>query len=327
MPGTIEVLPPNTLSLDEHVEKITTARDKVRAGTFEFAIAIADACDQLDYDTQSTLADRLGMDQPAVSKWREIGSHPLIMGMQDNLPPTFGSLYDLTRLEKKYLSHYGVKKGATRFAEVFSKDKITGNSQRKDVINLLDDVDRRIKNKKTKQNQAAILSLGGQQLANPTTNKKSQSIDQLLKSKLTFKSFLIIPDTEQIRDWGAMDFEDDISQDFPLLDLRHTSHLDALQCLIKVPVKDIPTGLKCLEAFGFEYRDMLLPSQKNAEYEIRKNEDVLIRGERGRGKVTNMQIKGDTLDAILDYIEDIGSSPYLVVGERTDRKDWMICKV
>lgn len=327
MAGKIEVLSPNTLTLDEHVEKIITARDKVRAGTFEFAMAIADACDQLDNDTQSALAARLGMDQPAISKWREIGSHPLIMGMQDSLPPTFGSLYDLTRLEKKYLNHYGPTKGATRFAEVFSKDKITGNSQRSDVKNLLDDVDRRIKNKKTKQNQAAILSLGGQQLANPTTNKKSQTIDQLLKSKLTFKSFLVIPDAEQIRDWGAMDYEDDISENFPLLDLRHTSHIDALQCLIKVPVKDIPTGLKCLEAFGFEYRDMLLPSQKNAEYEIRKNEDVLIRGERGRGKVSNMQIKGDTLDAILDYLEDIGSSPYLIVGTDTDRKDWMICKV
>ena len=156
MKNKVQVLRPNTMTLDEHIQKIEVARDKIRSGVFEFASAIADAVEQLDKSvTQTMLAPRLGMSQSNLSKWIDIGTHPIIMGMQNNLPPTFGTLYDLTRLEKKYVSHYGETKGNARFSEVFSKNKIVKNSERMEVGILLDEIEQRIKTKKTRQNQNA----------------------------------------------------------------------------------------------------------------------------------------------------------------------------
>jgi len=67
MAKQVQILSPNTLTLDEHVEKIEAARDKIRSGVFEFASAIADAVDQLDHLTQQQLAPRLGMAQSILS--------------------------------------------------------------------------------------------------------------------------------------------------------------------------------------------------------------------------------------------------------------------
>ena len=248
------------------------------------------------------------------------------MSMKDELPPTFSTLHDLVRLEKKYVGHYGDKRGNTKFSDVFAKNKIVKNSEQSDVRQLLEEVDRRIKAKKTKQNQTAILGLGGQKLAVPITGKNTQTINQLLQSKSTFRTFVIVPSTEQIRHWGTMNFDTDIQDDYPLLDLRHTSHTDAIQCLIQIPIKDVPTGLMMLSGWGFQYRDMLLPTQKKVGYEIRKNELVVIRGERGKGQLENLHIKEDSLDSVLNYAESIGKSPYLLLGGDTDRADWMICK-
>jgi len=326
MEKQVQVLSPNTMTLDEHVEKIEVARNKIRSGVFEFAAAIADAVHQLDSMTQQQLAPKLGMTQSTLSRWLDIGSHPVIMSMRDELPATFGTLHDLIRLEKKYVNHYGNKKGNTIFSDVFSKNRIIKNSERSDVRQLLDEVDRKIKAKKVKQNETSILSLGGQQLASPQKGKNTQTINQLLISKSVFRTFVVIPNTEQIMHWGAMDFDTDIRRDYPLIDLRHTSHTDAIQCLIQIPIKDVPTGLMMLSGWGFQYRDMLLPTQKKIGYEIRNIELVVIRGERGRGQLENLHIKEDSLDGVLDYAESIGKSPYLLLGDDTDRADWMICK-
>ena len=326
MSKQVQVLSPNSLTLDEHIEKIEAARNKIRAGVFEFAAAIADAVHQLDDLTQHQLAPRLGMTQSTLSRWLDIGSHPVIMSMRDELPPTFSTLHDLTRLEKKYVDHYGNTKGSAKFSAVFSKNKIIRNSEQSDVRQLLDEVERRIKAKKTNQNQSAILSLGGQQLAVLQTGKNTQTISELLKSKSTFRTFVIVPSTEQIRHWGTMDFDTDIQDNYRLLDLRHTSHTDAIQCLIQIPVKVLPTGFMMMSGWGFQYRDMLLPTQKKVGYEVRKNELAVIRGERGRGTLENLHIKDDSLDGVLDYAESIGKSPYLLLGANTDRTDWLICK-
>jgi len=326
MTKQVQILSPNTLTLDEHVEKIEVARNKIRSGVFEFAAAIADAVDQLDSMTQQQLAPRLGMTQSTLSRWLDIGSHPVIMSMRDQLPPTFSTLHDLIRLEKKYVDHYGNTNGTAKFSDVFSKSKIIKNSEQSDVKLLLDEVDRRIKAKKIKQNQSAILSLGGQKLATPKTGNNTQTINQLLISKSTFRTFVIIPNTEQIMHWGAMDFDTDIQYDYPLLDLRHTSHTDAIQCLIQIPIKNLLVGLMMLSGWGFQYRDLLLPTQKKDGFEIRKNERVVIRGERGRGQLGNIHIKEDSLDGVLDYAESIGKLPYLLLGADTDRADWMICE-
>ena len=76
----------NSLSLDEHVNRIKTAREKLHTGMFETAHCIADAVEQLDGEQQE-LCDKLSMSKGTLSKWISIGSNQFLMNNQKHLPP------------------------------------------------------------------------------------------------------------------------------------------------------------------------------------------------------------------------------------------------
>ena len=91
----------NTMSLEEHVERIKQARDKVQIGIFDMAETITDAVKQLE-GRQIELAQRLGMSEGTLSKWVSIGSNRVIMNMKQEAPSSFNSLYQLSSLDNQY---------------------------------------------------------------------------------------------------------------------------------------------------------------------------------------------------------------------------------
>ena len=55
------------------------------------------------------------------------------------------------------------------------------------------------------------------------------------------------------------------------------------------------------------------------------NENVIIRGERGSSSIIEFNIKSTNVDDLLLFAETIGKKYHLLVGEKTDRKNWTSC--
>ena len=75
----------NMMSIDDHVDKINEAKNKVQNGIFEMAEAITEAVNQLD-GRQAELSEKLGMSKGTVSKWVSIGSNRRLVKMKDKAP-------------------------------------------------------------------------------------------------------------------------------------------------------------------------------------------------------------------------------------------------
>ena len=118
----------NMMSIDDHVDKINEAKNKVQNGIFEMAEAITEAVNQLD-GRQAELSEKLGMSKGTVSKWVSIGSNRLLVKMKDKAPLSFNSLYQLSSLDNQYNKIYGQKVAEKKFLELFENEKITPLSQ------------------------------------------------------------------------------------------------------------------------------------------------------------------------------------------------------
>ena len=126
----------NMMSIDDHVDKINEAKNKVQNGIFEMAEAITEAVNQLD-GRQAELSEKLGMSKGTVSKWVSIGSNRLLVKMKDKAPLSFNSLYQLSSLDNQYNKIYGQKVAEKKFLELFENEKITPLSQRNDIDKII----------------------------------------------------------------------------------------------------------------------------------------------------------------------------------------------
>jgi len=319
-----EIILPNTLTLDEHIERILNAKTRLQLSVIEMAITINDAISQLDNSNDSVqeiLAERIGMSQGTLSKWISIGSNESLVRFKDNLPGSFSTLYQLTVLDKQYQTYYGKDKGVDRFVDVLEK-KITPDIEKIYVDDVLKNHRDTIKKIKTKETQGKIENAFGKSKA---LKGNVFNLETLIESKKYFSTFIIIPTSEQLSRWKSLELDDYIYEEYPLAELRKTSHSGTLQCIFKTSMKDIETALKCLYAFGFVYRDTLIPEQKHSGFKTLVDNTVFVRGERGLSKKNDVTISSDSIDDILKYGEEIGFAPYLLVGETTDRKDWVCC--
>lgn len=315
----------NSLSFDEHIKRITDAKDKIHSGTFEFATAIVDAIDQLDDNTiHSRIAERLGMHRSTLSRWIDIGSNQTLMNRRKTLPSSFGVLHTLTRIEKKYVEHFGKLQGNINFLKLFDDGSITNNTERPDVLEILEVIDNKINLNRKIVNQNKLLILNGRNTK--TEEAAVYSVDELISKKKVFKTFVIIPTKSQIQKWNNCDYDTDIHDDYPIANLRHTSHVGSIECLIKVTAKDLPTGLMMLSGFGFTYRNIIVPPNSSKNYEPISNEDIIIRGERGRTSASQNPLVSTEIEDILSYAELIGNAPYLLCGTTTDRDRWVLCE-
>ena len=319
-----EVILPNTLTLDEHIKRILEAKNRVQLSVLDMAVTINDAVSQLDGDQkklQELIAQRIGMSQGNLSKWISIGSNETLLRFREKLPGSYTTLYSLTVLDKQYQTYYGKDKGEGKFIKIL-ENNITPDTERNSIDEYLKNHRETIKKIKTKETQGKIEYAFGKPKALKGNVFK---LEELIESKKYFSTMIIIPTPEQLSRWRNLELDDYIYEEYPLAEIRKTSHSGTLQCIFKTSMKDIETALKCLYAFGFVYRDTLIPEQKHSGFKTIEDNVVFVRGERGFSKKSDITISSDSIDDILEYGEEIGTAPFLLVGETTDRKDWICC--
>ena len=309
----------NMMSIDDHVDKINEAKNKVQNGIFEMAEAITEAVNQLD-GRQAELSEKLGMSKGTISKWVSIGSNTRLVKMKDKAPLSFNSLYQLSSLDNQYNKIYGQKVAEKKFLELFENEKITPLSQRNDIDKIIRSQKQTITNK-TRDNKESIVTHPEGQAK--TTVNSEMKLQVLIKSNLFFNTIIVVPSSNQLEKWKYT--RSDINEDYPLRHLENPDKNILQQCIIKVKARDIDVAMSCLDNWGYIYSNILIPNQKKNALVSIYNEYVVIRGERGRPKDINSVIKSNNSDDLINYAENIGIEPFLFVGEIIKAKNWVYC--
>ena len=309
----------NMMSIDDHVDKINEAKNKVQNGIFEMAEAITEAVNQLD-GRQAELSEKLGMSKGTISKWVSIGSNRLLVKMKDKAPLSFNSLYQLSSLDNQYNKIYGQKVAEKKFLELFENEKITPLSQRNDIDKIIRSQKKTITNK-TRDNKESIVTHPEGQAK--TTVNSEMKLQVLIKSNLFFNTIIVVPSSNQLEKWKYT--RSDINEDYPLRNLENPDKNILQQCIIKVKARDIDVAMSCLNNWGYNYSNILIPNQKKNALVSIHDEYVVIRGERGRPKEINSVIKSNNSVDLINYAENIGAEPFLFVGEIIKAKNWVYC--
>ena len=309
----------NMMSIDDHVDKINEAKNKVQNGIFEMAEAITEAVNQLD-GRQAELSEKLGMSKGTISKWVSIGSNRRLVKMKDKAPLSFNSLYQLSSLDNQYNKIYGQKVAEKKFLELFENEKITPLSQRNDIDKIIRSQKKIITNK-TRDNKESIVTHPEGQAK--TTVNSEMKLQVLIKSNLFFNTIIVVPSSNQLEKWKYT--RSDINEDYPLRNLENPDKNILQQCIIKVKARDIDVAMSCLNNWGYNYSNILIPNQKKNALVSIHNEYVVIRGERGRPKDINSVIKSNNSVDLINYAENIGAEPFLFVGEIIKAKNWVYC--
>lgn len=309
----------NMMSIDDHVDKINEAKNKVQNGIFEMAEAITEAVNQLD-GRQAELSEKLGMSKGTISKWVSIGSNTRLVKMKDKAPLSFNSLYQLSSLDNQYNKIYGQKVAEKKFLELFENEKITPLSQRNDIDKIIRSQKQTITNK-TRDNKESIVTHPEGQAK--TTVNSEMKLQVLIKSNLFFNTIIVVPSFNQLEQWKYT--RSDINEDYPLRNLENPDKNILQQCIIKVKARDIDVAMSCLDNWGYNYSNILIPNQKKNALVSIHNEYVVIRGERGRPKDINSVIKSNNSVDLINYAENIGAEPFLFVGEIIKAKNWVYC--
>ena len=311
----------NTMSIEEHVQRINQARDKVQIGIFEMAESITEAVKQLE-GRQIELAQQLGMSKGTLSKWVSIGSNRIIMNMRQEAPSSFNSLYQLSSLDNQYIKYYGEKEGEKKFVELFENKKITALSDRIDIAKI-------IKNHKkiVKQDNDLEIEQSRQSKLNRTKTiiKSEIKLNVLVKSNLIYNTIIVIPTDDQLLKWKHFQKEEFINTDYPIGSLENLDKSIFQQCLIKIKLQDIELGLHCLRSWGFDYGDILMPNQPKKGLASMPLEYVLLKGQKGNSHKVDAFVKSDDTFDLINYAEKTGVKPFLLVGEVTAIKGWVYC--
>ena len=311
----------NTMSIEEHVQRINQARDKVQIGIFEMAESITDAVKQLE-GRQIELAQQLGMSKGTLSKWVSIGSNRIIMNMRKEAPSSFNSLYQLSSLDNQYVKYFGEKEGEKKFVELFENKKITALSDRNDVAKI-------IKSHKNIVKQGIDLEIEQSRQSNLDRTKaiiKSEiKLNVLVKSNLIYNTIIVIPTYDQLLKWKHFQKEEFINTDYPIGSLENLDKSIFQQCLIKIKLQDIELGLRCLRSWGFDYGDILMPNQPKKGLASMPLEYVLLKGQKGNSQKVDAFVKSDDTFDLINYAEKTGVKPFLLVGEVTASKGWVYC--
>ena len=91
--------------------------------------------------------------------------------------------------------------------------------------------------------------------------------------------------------------------------------------------KDIDVAISCLENWGYDYSNILIPNQTKRALVGIYDEYVVIRGARGVPQVKDIRsdIRSNNSIDLINYAEKIGVKPFLFVGEIITTKNWVYC--
>ena len=309
------------MSVDDHVDKINKAKDKVQNGIFEMAEAVTEAVNQLD-GRQTELSEKLGMSKGTISKWVSIGSNRRLIKMKEKTPLSFNSLYQLSTLDNQLNKYYGQEEGEQKFIELFENKKINPLSQRNDIDKILRLQKQLIKNKIKAKSEDTIKLSKNRQLS-PV--KSEMKLQVLIKSNLFFNTIIVVPSINQIEEWKSRKSERSINEHYPLKNLENLDANIFQQCIVKVKAKDIDVAISCLENWGYNYSNLLIPTQTKKALVGINQEYVVIMGTKGQSKDVQSIIKSNKSVDLIKYAENIGIKPFLFVGEVVTAKNWVYC--
>jgi hypothetical protein len=240
--------------------------------------------------------------------------------MKDKAPLSFNSLYQLSSLDNQYNKIYGQKVAEKKFLELFENEKITPLSQRNDIDKIVR-YQKKIITNKTRDNVENIVTHPEGQAK--TTVNSEMKLQVLIKSNLFFNTIIVVPSFNQLKKWKYI--RSDINEDYPLRNLENPDKNILQQCIIKVKARDIDVAMSCLNNWGYNYSNILIPNQKKNALVSIHNEYVVIRAERGQPKEIHSVIKSNNSVDLINYAENIGAEPFLFVGEIIKVKNWVYC--
>ena len=303
-------------SVDQHAINIKTAIENTKKSLFNLVTVVKQAYDDLgDEVFQKELAEKLDMSPSVLCKWKQIGESKICFKNINKLPETFSTLYDISLLEKEYVKKYS-EKGIDKLQRLIDKGVINNQTIQSKIQEILREIkdelrDRRVFDIEELKSKTAI------------TISNNKQLNSLLNDRRTFQSFVVKLNKKQLSQWSEGYLEDDIAKDFPVSELRDLSIKQTVQCLIILPAKSINIGLKVLQAFGFTYRDMFIPSLKSEGLSHINNGAIVIRGENGSPRsILGKHIKDSNINNVLDFAESFKSQSHLLVFGNTNRKGW-----
>jgi hypothetical protein len=321
----------SSLSFNQYVNEIKNARNQIQEGVLRYATYIKDCLNQYP-DRQLDLASEIEISPSMLSKWKSVGNNEQLLQLEGQTPNTFRVLYDLTRLKNEYKRFYGDKRGTTEYNKLLGSGKITIETESKDVAVLFSQLKKKVDAKKEQTKEDIILGLtiikktGDEWDGHPT-------VQDLVDRGEKFKTIVIKPSPEQMRRWGKLELSGYIAEEFNVAELRYPTPVDVGLCLIAIEMKNLKTGLKLLDACGFEYRDIFVPQQSVPMLTRMSEETVILRGERDKGTTPNVAFADTTTQSLLDIAEKIGKKPYLcILGEGVGWRDvipnthWQFCE-
>lgn len=308
-----------------HAEQIGAALIRAQEARFEVIARINAAYSELGEDVfQKELAVRLGMSAPQLTRYVKIGQCNPLLDRSDKVPETLTTLYELTRLQTEMVKAYGEKPGSRRFEEFLDKH-VNPTTEAKKISDAIAKVKAVSSKAKRAQREEDLLTLNDNSLPKRSlATVKPLSFSQLLEKKSVFKTIFIDIGDEALR-WSARQgvFAMDVAEKYPIADLRSPSVAETVMGFVLCRADLIDGGIKLLEASGFEYRDLFSPSSGSSGYELLREHEVVLRGERGTKKSFRQDFNTDaSTDGALSIAEALGKEPRLLISKDVTREGW-----
>ena len=301
----------NALSLDEHAKLIRDADTQIRNGVLLKADRIVSALEQLGEDTAESLATASGTNSSTLSRLRAIGQSEVIQRNRGKVPSSVDALYHMTLLRKEYEQQFGKGQGDIRIQKLLDADKLGSSSTALHVKSLLDKQKGLAKKKKQRQIAKGLKGLQpSKSVPHPTT------LSDFIDAGSLFRTIVVIPQKAQIEEWKRADFAVEIGDTYPIHNLRELTQNGTTLCLLVCTTTLLDLGIRCLEGWGFAFRDVLVPTSFESVM-------VLI-GSRGRIGRISEKVQSARLEDVLKCAEKMGATPRILLGESTTRKGWSV---
>lgn len=302
----------NSLSIEEHVALILEADTDIKNGVLLKADRVLSAIEQLGDKHSKELAAKIGMTGASLSKWRGIAESKIIKTNRSGVPYSMTALYMMTLLGKAYENHFGVGQGDTRLQKLIDAGVIgasTGSAVIDALLNRQKALSAQRKQRATAKKLEALTP-------KKEVKKPKKLVDFIDKGDL-FHTIVIRPSKVQLSRWRKADFPVDIGDEYPVHDLRKTTQRGSVICLLVSPRNQVDTGIRCLEGWGFTFRDIIIP-------QVDVGMAVVV-GSRGRVEPIDKRLKTPSLDDVLVFAEAVGKAPRILLGNETRRDGWSVC--
>ena len=293
---------------ERHIHRIKTALQASKEKFIEYLTALADAYEDLKLDKvdQKEFAAEIGVDASYLSKHLTIARSKWIRDNHDKLPAITLSLYEISQLEKALVRSGDEASAHLRLDKWVDEGKLNPGTFAKDVSVL-----------KKSIRKDTVTSV-----AQTKPNERTDTItdiNELTNLGAVFGSFVLDMTAATLPD-GWREPIVDIGDEFPLHDLRSTSHTSAVACLVRVKMSEIDFAIKLIKDFGFSYRDTIVSADGVVAL---KNDVVVVRAERGTGAFSgSTQLASTDLNDVLALTESDYQAPHLLVFSQTDREGW-----